>query len=89
MIEQVDSSLFDWQTWRAGSLFDIFGIAHRTWSIWENRGIIIRHAIGWAHGECIPCRPKINYIAVMFAVEDRIFWTHLLKCEFENIFNAP
>ena len=84
-MERLDSSLFDWLTWRNGSITDILSIPQRTECLINKRDELRKYAIGWCPAEETPCRPKTGYIAVMFLVEERQFWTHLTKEEFEGI----
>ena len=86
MIERLNSSLFDWLTWRNGTILDLLGIHQRKHNLIANRHTIRKHAVGWAKAENIPCRPKANCIAVMFVVRDIKFWTHLTREEFDCIF---
>lgn len=80
-LNRLDSSLFDWLTWRNGCILDVFDIPHRTDCLLVNKERIRSYAIGWCPAEQVPCRPKTGYIAVMFQVKDRIFWTHLTRKE--------
>jgi hypothetical protein len=82
----MESSLFDWMTWRSGNISDIVRGPTREEILLDNVTEIIRYAIGWCPAEMIPCRPKTNYIAVMFYKDDVLFWTHLTKQEFIKIF---
>jgi hypothetical protein len=85
-LEYMDSSLFDWLTWRSGNPLDL-GIKHcRYGNVVRFRDAIKRHAIGYCHGENLPCRPKLNTKAVMFYKEGVHFWFHLMNGEFMHIF---
>lgn len=85
-IEKLDGSLFDWQTWRAGSLLDL-GILYCRYSfIIYNKEIIKKYAIGYCDGNDLLCRPKSDSIAVMFYKNDIQFWNHLRRNEFQEIF---
>jgi hypothetical protein len=86
MLEQLDSSLFDWSTWRAGSLSEVFKIQCRERYIIGAKELLKEHAIGWARAECVPCRPKSGQVAVMFTLEDRVFWSHITQREFDQVF---
>ena len=88
MIPKLDSTLFDWSTWRNGTIDELLRIPQRSYHLIKNKDILIRYAIGWAYGESLPCRPKANSIAVMFFVDGREFWTHLTIKEFDFIFRT-
>jgi hypothetical protein len=84
---KLDSSLFDFLTWRAGSPLDLIGYRHcRSSDLIRFRNIIKEYAIGYCHAEYIPCRPKIDCIAIMFEVDGRNFWFHVTSGEFAKIF---
>lgn len=86
MLRRINSSLFDWLAWRNGTIVELLNVQQRTCSIISNRIALRNHAIGWAPGEIIPCRPKLDHVAVMFSVDDREFWTHFTKEEFNAVF---
>ena len=75
---------FTYDTWKAGSLTEL-GIRNRFWSIKKNINKIKSMAIGFTEAEKLQCRPKIGYIAVMFFANNKHFWTHLTKKEFNLI----
>lgn len=83
----MDSSQFDWITWRSGSLIDLLGVNNRGESIIKNKEKIKKYAVGWCKSEQTPCRPKTGYYSVMFLIDDNMFWTHLTYKEFNSIFN--
>lgn len=85
MIEKIDSTLFDWISWRSGSPLDFF-VPCRESALVEIRPILRRYAIGYCIGENLLCRPKLNHKAVMFFKNDLHFWFHLTNREFERIF---
>jgi hypothetical protein len=86
MLEKIDSSLFNFETWNAGCLLEL-GLATRFNEITSREGIrlINQYAIGYCEGNKLPCRPKENTIAVMFYKDD-YFWTHLTVTEFNLVF---
>lgn len=86
-LPKIDSTLFDWQKWSAGSIHD-FGIPCRYESLIsdESKRILNEYAVGWCYGENLPCRPKENHIAVMFEKDDNKFWFHVRNNEFIEIF---
>jgi hypothetical protein len=86
-MERINSSMFDWLTWRSGTILELFNIPQRKYSLISNKNTLRKYAIGWAPAETIPCRPKADKMAVMFLFNERMFWTHLSKEEFEVIFN--
>lgn len=75
---------FDWLTWCGGGLSNL-GLATRYNIIKDNIHIIRKYAIGYLEAEHCVCRPKENYIAVMFLKDEEYFWTHLRKEEFDLI----
>jgi hypothetical protein len=85
-IERMDSSLFDWLTWSSGSILEIFNVQHRTPCILASKHLLQKYAVGWCPSEQVPCRPKIGYICVMFLTDDRMWWTHITKEEFNKVF---
>ena len=89
-IPKINSSLFDWSTWRRGSVHDLDIAACRYELLTSSygKGQLRKYAIGYCHGESLPCRPKINEMAVMCQKEDIVFWFHLRDKEFETIFNT-
>lgn len=86
MLPEMDSSLFDWNTWRNGDVWNEFHIPCRSNALIENKDILRFYAIGYCAGERLICRPKVNHIAVMFCKDDKEFWFHLRNDEFEKIF---
>ncbi|NJN33914.1 MAG: hypothetical protein HC817_06350 [Saprospiraceae bacterium] len=48
--------------------------------------LIINAAIGYCHGNNLPCRPKLNHVGVMFWNGNEHWWTHLTNLEFIHIF---
>ena len=87
-IPAMESSLFDWSTWRAGTLHDL-GVWFRNGSVMlpEAKGIVRSYAVGWCNAARIPCRPKVQHVAVMFVRPDgELFWTHLRQNEFAAVF---
>lgn len=89
MLQRLDSSLFGWQEWRAGSIVEVWGVRHREQSLVAHAALLRQHAIGWCPADMVPCRPKPGWVAVMFALPDgREFWTHLTGREFAAIFGG-
>jgi hypothetical protein len=88
MLEQLDSTLFDWVLWRSGDIWNDFHITCKTKNLIENGDILRKYAIGWCRGENLICRPKENHIAIMFYKDNKFFWFHLRNIEFERIFKS-
>jgi hypothetical protein len=84
MLERLHGTSFDWLTWSGGGLTNL-GLANRFEIIKSNANLIRKHAVGWIEGEYCICRPKIGEIAVMFIKDERIFWTHITKQEFNYL----
>ena len=87
IIPRLDSSLFTWLLWEAGSSHDL-DIICRYSEIISKRGksILKKHCIGWCYGESLMCRPKIGEIAIMCFKDDVEFWFHIRLNEFLEIF---
>jgi len=85
-MNKINSSLFTWNLWRSGTLLDLGILKNRSEFILEKKNVLRKYAIGYCEAEKLICRPKINCIAVMFQKDDVIFWTHLYKNEFWEIF---
>lgn len=86
MIDKLQPELFDWLLWRNGSPSDIFKETQWYKNIYEKRDLIIKYAIGYCDGFRLLCRPKLNHKAVMFFIENRLFWFHLTDKEFKEVF---
>jgi len=86
IIKRLDSSYFDWSTWRCNNLLTAFNIKTRTYDIIKNSSIIKTYAIGYCNGESLICRPKQNYYAVMFYSDNEYWRTHFNRKEFEKCF---
>lgn len=86
-IARVDSTLFTWDMWSAGSIHD-FGIEHfRYKNLDEHKGKLMNGIIGYCFGEELTCRPKENHVALMYEKEDGTkFWFHIRNNEFVEIF---
>jgi hypothetical protein len=87
VFQKLDSSLFDWLSWRNGSPLDVFQVPCRTKQLIQARDTLRQHAIGWCSGGSTPCRPKEGQIAVMFLKDDRYFWFHFWTHEAAAIWN--
>lgn len=86
-MEHLNEQSFDWLTWRNGSIVSVLHIQHRTQLFLDNRHIIRNYVIGYCKADNLPCRPKVNHIAVMFNTGELYnWWTHLRRVEFEQIF---
>ena len=87
MLTKLDSSLFDFSTWRTNSIH-LLGVLCRYADITSERGkrILRRYAIGYCKGENLPCRPKSNEIALMCVKDRSKFWFHLRNDEFQKVF---
>ena len=85
-IPRMESSLFDWLAWRGGSPLDVFRLGCRSEDLISGSHLLREYAVGWCEGERLPCRPKLDMIAVMFFKDGRNFWFHLSRYEFERIF---
>jgi len=85
IIEKMDSTHFDWLTWRAGSIKD-FNIPSRYNFIIAAKATFREYAVGYCDGESLMCRNKQNHKAVMFFKNGVHFWFHLRNNEFSKIF---
>lgn len=86
-IPKLDSSLFVWEKWSAGSVHD-FGIEHfRYNNLNEYKDKLLKNLKGYCFGEELLCRPKENEVALMYEKENGIlFWFHIRNSEFFEIF---
>ena len=84
-IPKFHGSSFDWLAWTGGSIQDL-GIACRKQDIINKKYLLRKYAIGYCPGEELQCRPKPNCIAIMCIKDDREFWFHINKDEFEEVF---
>jgi len=88
-IPRLDSSLFDWQTWRLGAEFtEIFGAPLRWRNLDAMRSRMKELAIGYCPGDTLAIRPKLNQMAVMFKTPSGEGWVHLRMGEFQWVFGA-
>jgi len=85
-MERLDSSYFDWLTWRCGNPVELFSIACRSDELQAGSGVLQRYAVGWCPSEEVPCRPKTDHVSVMFCKDGSYGWFHLRRQEFEEIF---
>lgn len=88
IIPKLDSSLFTWLNWKAGSIHDL-DLKCRYSDITSTRGKLILklYGVGWCYGENLPCRPKQNEIALMCFKGEVEFWFHLRRQEFIEVFS--
>jgi hypothetical protein len=88
-IVKLDSSLFDWTLWRNGSPLDLIGFQHcRESDLIRHRLLLAESAVGYCDGKSVPCRPKVETMAVMFFSNEKHFWFHLTEKEFSTIFTS-
>lgn len=87
MLNSIDSSQFTWDIWRADSI-KALNIPCRYSEITSDKGISMlrKFTVGWCKGESLPCRPKINTIALMCFKDNKHFWFHLRANEFFKVF---
>lgn len=85
-MQKLNPNLFTYSLWKAGTLLDL-GVEHNRYDcIVKRKETLIKYAIGYCNASELLIKPKLDMYAVMFQKEDLIFWTHLLKKEFETIF---
>lgn len=86
-IKKLDSSLFDWQTWRQCDFADL-AIVCRYYDITSERSINIlkKYTYGYCDGENLLCRPKLHNKAIMLYKNGVNFWFHIRNNEFNTIF---
>jgi hypothetical protein len=80
---KINSSLFDWVSWRNGTPLDVFDCQLRSYTLKLIKPQFHRFAVGYCDGENLPCRPKIEYKAVMFLKNGTYYWFHFTNEEFE------
>lgn len=83
---KLDSSLFTWDKWEAGSIHD-FGIEHfRYNNVHQYKEKLLTGLVGYCFGEDLPCRPKENNVALMYEKDNgERFWFHLFNSEFYEL----
>jgi len=86
VIPKLNSTLFGWQTWRGGTLYDLGIVCHRDHFIRNFKDILREYAVGYCRGESLACRPKLDTYAVMFCKGDLTFWTHFTSALFKEMF---
>lgn len=86
-VPHIDSTLFTYDIWNAGSVHDL-GIEHfRFENLEDHKEKIKENLIGFCFGEELACRPKENEVALMYEKEDGTkFWFHIRNSEFVEIF---
>lgn len=86
-VPKLDSTLFTWDIWSAGSIHD-FGIEHfRYNNLKEHKNKLLNGIKGYCFGEELSCRPKENEVALMYEKDDgTLFWFHIRNSEFYEIF---
>ncbi len=78
---------FTWLRWLQGEkVWRELGVACREQSIFDNKDVLRRYAVGYREGETLFCRPKTNEVAVLFIIDNEFCWTHLREKEFEYVF---
>lgn len=83
-MKKLDSSLFTWQRWRAGSISD-FNIPCREEYIIKNAYVLRKYLVGYCNGFELMCRNKPKYKAVMFFYNNIHFWFHITEREFKAL----
>ena len=86
MLPIIPNDSFCWQRWRNVNIYEMFGIACRTYDLVNSKHILKKYAIGYIDASKLLCRPKLNNKAVMFLKDDEFFWFHLRNNEFLFIF---
>lgn len=81
-LPKIDSSLFTWDRWQAGSIHD-FGIEHfRYENLSQYKDRLFDGLLGYCFGEELPCRAKENHVALMYEKENgEKFWFHIYNSE--------
>jgi hypothetical protein len=77
---------FTWDNWRACDIWTTFNILCRKYDILNHRDILRKYAIGYCPSEELLIRPKVNEVAVMYLINEKMGWSHLRKDEFEGVF---
>ena len=84
-LPKTDSSLFEWNLWRAGSIHDLITGPCRTMNIVSQRDLIKKYAVGWCKGESVTSRPKCGETTLMVHKDEKHFWFHLRNNEVYEI----
>lgn len=88
-LEKLDSSLFTFDLWEAGSVHDFLGETDCRYDnlIQEKyKNAIKENAVGWCRGEDLSVRAKEKHVAIMCFYNGKHFWFHLRNNEFYEIF---
>ncbi len=87
-IPSLDSSLFDWLTWRRRCISEIWDLPFRYKFLVSDYGKIKMriYAVGWCEGSDLLCRPKTDHVGLMCWKDGEEFWFHLRREEFDKIF---
>lgn len=88
LINNISPEEFTWLRWVSGSPHFFFpnGQKCSESSFVEYRSLFKKYAIGKCRGDLVPCRPKLNHVAVMFYMNNKHFWFHVSLKEFGEIF---
>lgn len=87
-IPRLPADSFDWQRWRAFTLFYDLSIPHRSNPLIQNKARFADKAVGYCDGGSLLCRPKPGTMAVMFDHDGEWQWCHISMLEFISIFGA-
>jgi len=88
-LERMPIDYFDASKWRSGSFFTTkLNLSCRYNDITSDYGkkMIQKHAVGWAPGHLLPCRPKSDSVGVMWFIDGEHGWCHMRKNEFWEVF---
>jgi hypothetical protein len=85
-LERLPAIQFTFELWSAASLTE-FGVKLREYLVSQHVSFLREHAIGYTEGHRLSVRPKVDCMAVMFNINNKCFWTHLTRKEFNYVFN--
>ena len=85
-LRRIPAIQFTFELWSAASLTE-FGVKLREYSVGQHAPFLREHAIGFTEGHRLSVRPKRDCMAVMFHINNKSFWTHLTKKEFNYVFD--
>ena len=82
-----DPTLFTFDRWLAGSIKDLGVPCREKWILsGYGRRILLKAIDGWCPAESLPCRPKVDHVAVMVDLNGDSFWFHLRRSEFMQLY---
>lgn len=86
IVPRLDSTLFTFDRWQAGSVHDFMIDHFRFDNLDKHKEKLKQNLVGFCFAEELVCRPKPNEVALMYEFEDKRFWFHIRNSEFIELF---